>query len=422
MSLRTVRSFSGVFMRKLIAPCLMLFVAFAWAGREDDFGKRLAFSHASAVMIQVDWSATVSPHSTTTTSPGTGTLGGSLGTFNVSAVGEVFSIPSDGSIRVIASGFTGGFPNGNYPLTRMSSPPFQIEFTSVGSQLSDYAVNIIDNNAGILSPFSNGCMVNGVYSHCFVSLFDTAGTGEDIATASLGLDGSLDDDSLGTITYSFSYGSPNKPDVVATGPVAHYLFSGNGKDSSGSGNHGTANGVVSTADRNGAANSAYQFDGKDDHILITNNASLDISNFQNGYTLAAWIYPEKVSKYRDIISKGNNGFSLRLNGKVLEACHRAVVSTGCQTAKIRIAKRKWSHVAVTWNGKTSMWQMYLNGKPGEYTGNMLTLATDNEGNVAIGKDSQYDRWYFAGKIDDVRIYNRGLSATEIMQLAAPQGK
>ena len=210
--------------------------------------------------------------------------------------------------------------------------------------------------------------------------------------------------------------------MVATGPVAHYLFSGNGKDSSGSGNHGAENGVVSTAGRDGVANSAYQFDGKDDHILITNNASLDISNFQNGYTLAAWIYPEKVSKYRDIISKGNNGFSLRLNGRVLEACHQAAVSTGCQTAKIRIGKREWSHVAVTWNGKTSMWQMYHNGKPGEYTGNMLTLAIDNEGNVAIGKDPQYDRWHFAGKIDDVRVYNRGLSATEIMQLAAPQGK
>jgi hypothetical protein len=156
-----------------------------------------------------------------------------------------------------------------------------------------------------------------------------------------------------TLFISFSYAAPNKPDVGATGLVAHYLFSGNGKDSSSLGNHGTENGVESTADRNGVANSAYQFDGQDDHVLITNNASLDISNFQNGYTLAAWIYPDNVSTYyRVIIDKGNNGFSLRLNRNILEACHHSIKSTGCQTTKIRISKREWSHVAVTWDGKT----------------------------------------------------------------------
>ena len=220
-----------------------------------------------------------------------------------------------------------------------------------------------------------------------------------------------------TLFVSFSYASPNKPDVGATGLVAHYLFSGNGKDSSSLGNHGTENGVESTADRNGVANSAYQFDGQDDHVLITNNASIDISNFQNGYTLAAWIYPDNVSTYyRVIIDKGNNGFSLRLNRNILEACHHLIKSTGCQTTRIRISKREWSHVAVTWDGKTGIWQMYHNGNPAKYTGNMQTLTTNDEGNVAIGRDAQYDRWYFVGKIDDVRIYNRGLSATEIMQL------
>ena len=60
--------------------------------------------------------------------------------------------------------------------------------------------------------------------------------------------------------------------------------------------------------------------------------------------------------------------------------------------------------------------------PAEYTGNMQTLITNDEGNVAIVKGAQYDRWYFVGKIDDVRIYNRGLSATEVMQLANTAGK
>ncbi len=168
----------------------------------------MAFNHASAATIQVDWSAAVSPHSTTTPSPGTGFLNGTLGTFDVSEVGEIFSIPSDGSLSINALGFSGGFPEGHYALTRTTSRPFQLEFTSVGTKATDFAVNIINNNAGILSPFPNPCLVSGVDSQCFVSLFDTAGTGEDIATASLGLNGSLDDMSLGTIHYTFTVLTP----------------------------------------------------------------------------------------------------------------------------------------------------------------------------------------------------------------------
>ncbi len=200
--------------------------------------------------------------------------------------------------------------------------------------------------------------------------------------------------------------------------VGHYLFSSNARDVSGFKNHGTASGVIRTADRNGIANSSYQFDGQDDHILIPNTTSLDISNFQDGYTLAAWIFPDDVSSYyRVIVGKGNNGFSIRLNRNKLEACHHGENSTGCQASNIRIPHGKWSHIAVTWDSSTGKWQMYHNGNPADYTGNMQTLTTSNEGNVAIGKDPWYDRWYFDGKIDDVHIYNRGLQASEISQLA-----
>ena len=223
-----------------------------------------------------------------------------------------------------------------------------------------------------------------------------------------------------TVMLLFSCAPPGRAEIDASGLVGHYVFSGNAMDASSVDNHGTANGVVSTTDRDGIANSAYQFDGQDDYILIPNSASLDISNFQNGYTLAAWIFPDDVFLYyRDIVSKGNNGFSIRLNKNILEACHHNVNSTGCQTSNIRISQREWSHIAVTWDQSTGKWQMYHNGNPANYTGNMQTLITNNDGNVAIGKDPWYDRWYFDGKIDDVRIYNRELQASEIRQLAAP---
>ena len=39
-----------------------------------------------------------------------------------------------------------------------------------------------------------------------------------------------------------------------------------------------------------------------------------------------------------------------------------------------------------------------------------------DGPVVIGKDDTTDRWFFDGIIDDIAIYNRALSETEIMAL------
>lgn len=161
--------------------------------------------HASAIMVTVDWSADVTPNSSSP-SPGQGTLSGSLGTFDVTGVSDTFDFAPDGSIDVVASGFVESlFLNGTYFLTRETVRPFQLEFTSVGFSASDFAVNIVDTNAGLLSPYS--------FSDTrFVALFDKADTGEDIALASLGEDGSINDESHGLIQYSFTVDSAPVPE------------------------------------------------------------------------------------------------------------------------------------------------------------------------------------------------------------------
>jgi hypothetical protein len=69
----------------------------------------------------------------------------------------------------------------------------------------------------------------------------------------------------------------------------------------------------------------------------------------------------------------------------------------------------WTHLAATYDGT---WQrLYINGV--EVAQQMQTgLIASSSGDLSIGGDSVWKQ-YFQGRIDEVRIYNRALSASEI---------
>jgi hypothetical protein len=74
-----------------------------------------------------------------------------------------------------------------------------------------------------------------------------------------------------------------------------------------------------------------------------------------------------------------------------------------------LAVNAWSHVAVTWDG--SIMRLYVNGVEvanHARTGTLQTTTTP----LRIGGNSPYGE-FFLGRIDEVRIYNRALSAAEI---------
>ncbi len=70
-----------------------------------------------------------------------------------------------------------------------------------------------------------------------------------------------------------------------TGLVLHLPFSGNANDASGNGLHGTVHGAAPTADRFGAPNKAYSFDGISNYIDIPDNAALEPTSL----TLSVWM-------------------------------------------------------------------------------------------------------------------------------------
>ena len=130
-------------------------------------------------------------------------------------------------------------------------------------------------------------------------------------------------------------------------------------------------------------------------------------------TLEAWVNPSTISNaWRDVIYKIHDDYYLEAtsnNGTVpggggtFGSTDAPVYGTAGLTANT------WTHLALTYDGATL--RLYVNGvqvSSAAHTGNILT----STGALQIGGDS-WNGQYFAGIIDEVRVYNVALTATQI---------
>ena len=156
-----------------------------------------------------------------------------------------------------------------------------------------------------------------------------------------------------------------------------------------------------------AEDHSINFDGNNDHILIPDNAALDLT--QN-YTLEAWIFPESFSWLAGIISKyqtsAANGYMVRLTHQTPYTgigFDEAVTSTGV------LNSNQWYHIAAVNNGGSR--KLYVNGVEYNLSGSSLNVSVNNNP-LRIGSD--YASRYFDGRIDEVRIWNIPRAQDDIM--------
>ena len=89
--------------------------------------------------------------------------------------------------------------------------------------------------------------------------------------------------------------SAQVPSYVPTnGLVGWWPFNGNANDDSGNNNNGTVNGATLTTDRFGNTNSAYQFNGVSNNIIVTSNSTFDINSGQS-ITISCWLKHDLTS-------------------------------------------------------------------------------------------------------------------------------
>ncbi len=208
-------------------------------------------------------------------------------------------------------------------------------------------------------------------------------------------------------------------------PVSHWKFDeGEGNtayDSIGI-NHGTIYGAAWTT---GQIDSALSFDGENDYVMVADNASQQITT--NQITLSAWIKlaADVGNTQRRIICKQQNsnvawGFQVFGAGYGGSSGNQLVFHDSSGTtfhsciSQTHLMTNQWYHVAVTDDaGKI---RIYINGLPDEASDNGYGIPTQIAAPITIGKTNPDSRFLFDGVIDDVRFYDRALSAEEIWQL------
>jgi hypothetical protein len=172
----------------------------------------------------------------------------------------------------------------------------------------------------------------------------------------------------------------------------------------------------------GMVGQAFSFDGVDDHVNV-GNLSLPVT-----FTIDAWIKPVATVDLQWILAKDNPGASQRSyffyldNAGVLGLFVRngSGQDTFYETSSAAAIVGQWSHVAVVYDGNAAAGQkmkFYVNGQSmaapyvlGDAGGTPETNSVD----TLIGKHPVYPS--FNGIIDEVEIFNRVLSQTEIMAI------
>jgi sugar lactone lactonase YvrE len=209
--------------------------------------------------------------------------------------------------------------------------------------------------------------------------------------------------------------------------IASYPFSGNALDGSGNGNHGTVHSATLTTDRFGNTNNAYSFNGVNSYIEIVDGTAF---NFGRNFSISLWVKPTSSQQSASTILSNShraaNGWSIEQIGTTTNKFRLIYTPTNYNHWKelfqIQLTSNVWNHLIITKNGFRT--DCYLNNNLLS-TGNTSSSTFNSSGNfpLTIGAwnfghsqpASQLVR-FFSGVLDDIRIYNRSLSRSEVSEL------
>ena len=231
--------------------------------------------------------------------------------------------------------------------------------------------------------------------------------------------------------------------VPQNGLVAWYPFNGNANDESGNGNNGQITNASLTSDRNNLQNNAFKFDhigasfGQlSKEIYIPYNSTLN----QEKISVSVWVNPRSyfwIGNPNDpnsaIIYRFENGYSnpngqvwgIRYNANDFGAFILAASSTNNQQfSDLRestpLELGKWANITFTFDG--SSFKLYYNGALVKETTTTLALNRLGNSGISVGVSRQANGFWYQtnADIDDIAIWNRALTAVEILRIY--QGK
>jgi len=210
-----------------------------------------------------------------------------------------------------------------------------------------------------------------------------------------------------SVVVVLGWGSGASAVPITAGLIAAYEFTGNADDVSGNGNNGVVNGATLTADRFGNLSSAYDFDGTSSTVTVPNFP------FPGGdVSISFWFVPEEIAP-----PPGTS--LLSINPGAQDEFNASFRNTGMYRTD-----RRSSVVLTTPLGDLSGWHqaVYVRDGTSEFLFYDGSLADSNVGvsptapfvdTFRFGGAAPDD---FNGALDDIFIYDRALSPTEVSTL------
>jgi PKD repeat protein len=274
--------------------------------------------------------------------------------------------------------------------------PLTVTFSSAGSSDPEgtaltYSWNFGDSGTSTAANPSHAYSASGVYSARLTVSDGTNSAQSGVITISVG--------NTGTglqAAYGFEEGS---------GTMAG--------DVSGKSNSGSISGANWSA--NGKFGKALSF-GSGSIVTVNDSTSLDLTG---AMTLEAWVYPTTLNgSWMNLIFKpvgdpANAAPAYVLQGSSSSQAPSVYISPASAnlTAPTALTLNKWSHIATTYDGTTL--RLYVDGALVNSMAQTGTMTTSSDPLTIGGNAFSGQNW--AGLIDEVRIYNRALSSTEIQR-------
>jgi hypothetical protein len=308
------------------------------------------------------------------------------------------TLPSNGTLSATSGNAQialswSGVADGGSGLT--SANTYKLVFTTGGSP-NGSCTSGTQLLLGTATSYTHTGLTNGTTYSYRVCAFDNAGN---------------------TSTGATAIATPNVAPPPSTGLVAAYSFNAvsgtTAVDASGNGHTGSLKGGV-TWTAAGKYGNALSFDGVNDYVSV---ASPGLPT--GDYTWAAWVNPNQTSSFRAILvargigaSPGGLELNLDTGGKIIVWSNGGLRLTSATT----IPAGAWTHVALTRAGATL--RLYVNGALDPNTGTNSVAHNFSTCPLLIGVDNDSGctgalNGYFAGRLDEIRIYNRAFTASEI---------
>ncbi|MBL7048559.1 MAG: LamG domain-containing protein [Nitrospira sp.] len=217
---------------------------------------------------------------------------------------------------------------------------------------------------------------------------------------------------------------------LSDGLIAYFPFSGNANDESGNSYNGSVHGASLTVDRFGNSNSAYYFDGINDYII---SGDINFNNWQQ-MTVTAWVKPDadaEIGRSYNIISKHDNPGNIEiLLHQEQDLKYDVEWTIGGQFHDLSTdstnpgfndsiglhnpSYNSYDFLAKVYDG--SQIKFFVNGNL-IATSSATGSISNNGWPLTIGAYAFNKSANFKGSIDDVRVYNRSLSDSEVNQLS-----